>query len=89
MLKNVLKTVLDLTDEQEAKLVDYLDKVYVDIWDIDDVKERLEHNNITATDEECLYVLQTLEGLFDANVGINWDSIDNAIRESGLPHTER
>jgi len=42
-----------------------------DWWHIDDVQSLQED----LTDDECREVLKTIEHVFDATVGINWDVI--------------
>lgn len=51
-----------------------------DDWDIYDVQARLEdYWGFELTDAECTKVLKLVARSHDANVGINWDSIDAAI----------
>ena len=42
------------------------------IWSIQDVQE----NHPLLTDEQSLEVLKTMKQHHDANVGINWETID-------------
>ncbi len=49
-------------------------------WDIYDVQARLEDGwGFELFDEECMEVLKLVARSHDANIGINWDSIDAAI----------
>jgi hypothetical protein len=49
-------------------------------WFVDDVLARLEDNwDFTLTVDECIKVLQLVADAHDANIGINWDCIDEAI----------
>jgi hypothetical protein len=42
------------------------------IWSIQDVQE----NHPLLTDQQALEVLKTMKNHHDANVGINWETID-------------
>ena len=54
-----------------------------DEWGIEDVRSVIETENIedaeSFTDEDCLNVMRVAETAFDANVGLNWDSIASAV----------
>ena len=51
-----------------------------DDWTTDDVEARLEdYWGFKLTEDECLKVLHLVAKAFDANIGVNWDSIDAAI----------
>jgi hypothetical protein len=47
------------------------------VWWTDDIKSRDE----SLTEEECRLILHIVEHSHDATIGINWDTIDNAIDE--------
>jgi hypothetical protein len=47
------------------------------IWSIEDVQE----NHPWVTDEQAFEVLQTLKKHHDANLGINWETIDFWVEE--------
>jgi len=52
-----------------------------DDWHTEDVEARLEdYWGFTLTEDECVKVLDLVCESFDANHGISWDSIDEAIR---------
>ena len=48
-------------------------------WSIDDVRQRATERNLNLNDEQCLEVLETLEDNYDANYGITWHTIANAL----------
>ena len=53
-----------------------------DDWDMDDIQSVAESNfDILLTDEQIRQVMQIVVKGFDANYGINWDSIDDAITQ--------
>lgn len=66
-----------------ARLIQGHDDEWVlrDEWSIEDVRNVVETNGIDEelTDEDCLNILRVAETAFDANVGLNWDSIGSAI----------
>lgn len=45
------------------------------VWDIEDVREV----DDSLTDEECMHVLQLIKNTHDATLGVNWDTIQEAI----------
>lgn len=55
------------------------------VWAIEDVRYQLEILNenydieLVLCDDDCMQVLQRVEDNHDANYGVNWDSIYNAI----------
>jgi len=55
------------------------------IWDIQDVRYQLECLNenyqieLELSDDECMEVLQRVVDNHDANYGVNWDNLYNAI----------
>ncbi len=55
------------------------------IWDIQDVRGQLESLNenyqieLELSDDDCMEVLQRVVDNHDANYGVNWDSLYNAI----------
>jgi hypothetical protein len=48
-------------------------------WDMSDVHTQAECMNVTLTDEQAEQVLEVVAYGFDANIGINWEVIGNAI----------
>ena len=66
-----------------ARLIQGHDDEWVlrDEWGIEDVRNVVETNGIDEelTDEDCLNILRVAETAFDANIGLNWDSIVSAI----------
>jgi hypothetical protein len=66
-----------------------------DEWGIEDIRSVVETENIEAaedfTDEDCLNVMRVAETAFDANIGLNWESIASAVnfyiehKERGIP----
>lgn len=55
------------------------------IWDIQDVRYQLECLNdwyqieLELSDDDCMEVLERVVDNHDANYGVNWDSLYNAI----------
>ena len=50
-----------------------------DIWDIDDFRNVAEgYNNENFTDEELIQAMELVADNFDANHGINWQTIECA-----------
>ena len=55
------------------------------IWSIEDVRDQLEilnedrNINLELEDDDCMEVLQRVVENHDANYGVNWDSLYNAI----------
>lgn len=55
------------------------------IWDIQDVRYQLESLNenygidLELSDDDCMEVLHRVVDNHDANYGVNWDSLYNAI----------
>lgn len=52
-------------------------------WGIDDVRNIIDYADITLaksfTDEDCVRILEIVADCFDANYGITWDSLEDAI----------
>ena len=50
-----------------------------DIWDIDDFRNVAEgFDEETFTDKELIQAMESVADNFDANYGINWDTIESA-----------
>jgi hypothetical protein len=68
-----------------ARLIQGNDDEWVlrDEWGIEDIRNCIETEDIEEgsgfTDEDCLNVMRIAETAFDANIGLNWDSIHSAI----------
>jgi len=54
-----------------------------DEWGVDDIRSVIETEGIDDaedfTDEDCINVMRIAETAFDANIGLNWDSIASAV----------
>lgn len=50
-----------------------------DDWHESDVQDVAENMGLALTDEQVFKVMQVVVNAFDANEGINWDSIESAI----------
>jgi hypothetical protein len=52
-----------------------------DEWSVDDVRSRIDDDalDIKADDEDCINILRIMADRHDANIGINWDLMDEAI----------
>jgi hypothetical protein len=50
-------------------------------WHEEDVLIQCENKGINLTDHEVYKVMQLIVSSHDANIGINWDVIDNAINQ--------
>jgi len=48
-------------------------------WDLQDVYTQAESMNVTLTGDQATQVLEVVAYGFDANIGINWEVIGNAI----------
>ena len=55
----------------------------ISTWDISDVQTVIEDDEREAvrnfTEEDCVRVLETVVEFFDANFGVNWDGIRDAV----------
>lgn len=56
------------------------DEIAMSLWSIDDVTTRCDEMGVKLTKKQKKKVLMELEKA-DANIGINWDSIDFEIEE--------
>ena len=57
-------------------MLSYIDISYIDIrWTIEDVKSL----DDKLTDAQCVAVLEYVHDNHDANFGVNWETIENAI----------
>jgi hypothetical protein len=80
-----------------ARLIQGQDDEWVlrDEWGIEDIRNCIETENIEDasgfTDEDCLNIMRVAETAFDANIGLNWESIASAIefyidcKDNGTP----
>ena len=50
-----------------------------DDWHEQDVRDVAENMDVELTNEQVYKVMQVVVKAFDANEGINWDSIESAI----------
>jgi len=54
-----------------------------DEWGIEDIRNCIETEGIDDaedfSDNDCLNVMRVAETAFDANIGLNWDSISSAV----------
>ena len=53
-----------------------------DEWGVDDIRSVIETEGIDAegfSDADCLNVMRIAETAFDANIGLNWESIASAV----------
>ena len=68
-----------------ARLIQGHDDEWVlrDEWGVDDIRSVIETEGIDDaedfTDEDCINVMKITETAFDANIGLNWDSIASAV----------
>ena len=68
-----------------ARLIQGHDGEWVlrDDWGIDDIRNVIETECIDDadgfTDEDCINVMKIAETAYDANIGLNWDSIASAV----------
>ena len=68
-----------------ARLIQGHDDEWVlrDEWGVEDIRSVIETESINDaeefTDEDCLNVMRVAETAFDANIGLNWDSIAFAV----------
>lgn len=64
-----------------------------DTWSIDDVRVAIEREGIEEaegfTDADCVKVLRLVIKAFDANIGINWESISAAVQMVAKTKGER
>ena len=52
-------------------------------WDEEDIIMQAENIDVELTDEQVYKVMQLIVASHDANIGINWEVIDNAIASIG------
>ena len=55
--------------------------IIADIWHDEDVRSRAEDMGVDITEEQIKEVLSCVHRKADANIGINWDTIDYWIEE--------
>ena len=62
------------------KVIDELKKscpeCYIDVWTPEDFQSVADN---PLTDDECIEIVARLEDSFDANNGVNWDTIRGAL----------
>ena len=59
-----------------AVLTEYWSEQIAEVWTIEDVQSLRE----SLTDEEAIAVLHHVDETHDANIGINWNSIEASIQ---------
>ena len=83
-------------DDDSIKLVDvekaiqsWLKDKFLDIWQREDVEQQIrvlndldEDDDVELSDEKLNNIFLNLEHYHDANIGINWYEIDNAIQNA-------
>ena len=75
-----------------ARLIQGQDDEWVlrDEWGIEDIRN-VDDGEHDLTDEDCLNIMRVAETAFDANIGLNWESIASAIdfyidcKDNGTP----
>jgi len=50
-------------------------------WHEEDVLIQCENKGVNLSDHQVYKVMQLIVSAHDANIGINWDVIDNAIKQ--------
>lgn len=63
-------------DHIQPKMLD--DSIKIE-WSIYDIRDRARLSNLNLDDEQCRQVLEYLQQNYDANLGITWHTIDNAL----------
>jgi len=48
-------------------------------WSVDDIRDRAQQHEINLSNSDCIEILECVENNHDANLGISWDIIDNAL----------
>ena len=71
------------------KHVDQDTEILIDIWHTNDIIETAKDMEIDLTSKQVKEVMEQLENTHNAEIGINWDTIENAINEvfEGYPNT--
>ena len=63
-------------DDLETIKQDIIDgKVYVDVWDFDDVRCAAEVSDWVLSDSQCKEVIARMGKTYDPNFGVCWDSV--------------
>ena len=63
-----------------ATLVTDKGKAYIeDVWDMDDFRNVAMNNEWDVTDAQLLDAMSHVAETYDANYGINWDTVETAI----------
>jgi len=73
-----VKSLKEITDQKKGR-VNLTTKTLEEGWHVQDIIERAKENDIQLDEKDALEVLEYLDQHFDAEVGINWEVIDNAI----------
>lgn len=61
----------------EALLKELEERGYIHIfWHVDDITSRAEEKGVELTEQETREIAENISSGHDANIGINWDSID-------------
>jgi predicted RNA-binding Zn-ribbon protein involved in translation (DUF1610 family) len=69
------------TSDELLEAIDLLPNTVSDVWGVDEVIERAEERELKFTVEEAKQVLLIMKENYDANVGMNWDYLDQCIDE--------
>jgi len=70
-----MTTVKDLMDHLQKNFKSE-DVLAVAIWQTDDVMARAKERNMEITKEQAEEIISRIDRRQDANLGINWDTID-------------
>ena len=58
----------------------WADKIAI-VWTVEDVRTQAKEAEHELTEDQCKQVLWRVQHRQDANIGVNWDTIGNAIKE--------
>lgn len=63
-------------DDLERMKQDIIDgKVYVDVWDFDDVRCAAGNCEYVLSDSQCKEVIERMSRTYDPNFGVCWDNV--------------